>query len=74
MELDGLSLYHELEASEAEGQLCEEEGEEGDGGGSLQWQDSGVDVSQEVDGEGGLEESQQPETGKLRDLYKKASR
>ncbi len=65
MELDGLCPDHELETAEPEGQLCEEEEEEGDVRGPLQGQDDGVDVSHEVDGEGCLKESEQPKASQL---------
>lgn len=65
VELDCLGPDGQLQSPEAQQELRQQEGQEEDPGRSLQREDDGVDVGQEVDGERGLEQSQQPEPGQL---------
>lgn len=57
VELDSLSLHHQLKGSETKYKLRKKKEKKYNVHSSLQRQDDGVNISQEVDSEGSLEES-----------------
>ncbi len=69
MELDSLSLHHQLQGPEAEHQLDQQEQPQDDVDSPLQRENDGVNIGHEVHGEGDLEKSQYPESSEFGNLH-----